>query len=635
MGMKAYLKRRLIITFLCIIFTINLTFFLFRILPPDLDVMLFSHNDHQWGRIGPEGAERVRNHLGVDKPLLEQYLIFIDNLLSLDLGWSFNFVTRTGDRDVSKVIFGDRLINTMTLLGSSLVLAFLIIVISDKIPNYDDKPLLIRILKIIPQVVYSAPVFWVAIMVLLFLSPPLPIGGTIEPGTPTPSEDYFAYLQVFFEHMVGPLITLTLFIVGWFFTTGQYLLNNLIEDYSRIEGAKILRKQRIWLLRPRKMIIVSIFTLGMPYFIIAVVLTETVFAWSGLGLLWVQAINYRDYPVLLGMFYFSLMTVFLAYLLGHILFALENHQIETKERRTSLPEKQENLIDSSRDIFRETPVILIGASIIMFFIALAFYVPAIALYDPNESFVGAPNSKPSSVYLLGTDANGSDIFSQVLWSIQTIFLISVSATFIAVIIGSIIGLIWGHFHHRLDTIITGFTDFFMQTPGLLLILIIFILYEPSAVNLIILMSILSWSGIARVVRAETINYKQELSVDISRVIFRYTASIISILVGVLLLEVSISFLGFADPRLWTCGRILNNAQTKAALIFGYDWWLIAPGLCTLFLVLGFSLLRSGFMKLETKIRRVEIDFLPYNEFRAEIDSLIGQINVTLRETTLN
>ncbi len=696
--------RRGIMVIVFFFLVINLTFFLFHIIPDDSSIVMIANPDHP---IREElNVDEIKEEWGLNKSLWDQYLIFIEHFIAGDFGQSFNFVTREGSREVSEVISGDRLENTRNLLFASIILAFMFVFVIGKISdsigevsapvdpksNY-LKSIIDRIPHFLPLIAYSAPVFWVGILFLFYRSPPFPIGGTTEPGTPSKDVDYNTWNQDYWNHMLGPLIVLTIFIMGWFYVNREQVLNELVEDYAVISGANDLDKRRIQFIQSKKngiLPILAVFAKGIPYFIMAIILIETTFTWSGLGLLVVQALNYQDYPVLQALFYNFLILVILSYCVYHILFTVHNViqgldmsdfrsqdrpnnsswiifrkalfvlisiafvvifissilTIKIKDYQILLeiifpvliviillycvgtivfaiydlsqdvfksdepkPESQVSSNSSFWIVLRESPFLLIGTLLITFFIIVAIFAPVIAPYDPSEPFVGATNEEPSSDFLFGTDTHGRDIFSQHIWSFQTVLIISSSAAIIAVIIGAISGFMWGisfrlgRIHYLIDTFMVGITDFFMQIPMMLFILVVMLFNERNNELLIILMGLLLWPRIARVIRAETISYLQQTSIEIPRLVFRISSITISVIISAILVEAGISFLGWGDPDAWTFGRILNNAQTNAALMIGDHWWFVPPGIFILLILLGFSLLRSSFSEIESKLQR--------------------------------
>ncbi len=330
--MKGFIGRRAVDSLILFYLAITLNFFMFRLMPGDPSVVMIANSDHP---IREEiNVEAIRERWGLDRPLWEQYVLYIKNLLppEMDMGESFNFVTRTGDRAVTKVLLGDRLINTIVLMGTAISLSFMIAMIIGTIAAWKYGTKVDISTTIFNLITFSMPVFWFGIMLLFFFSPPLPIGGTTEPGTPSAAEDFTTYVQDYMQHMVGPALTLTIaFLGGWFLIMRDTLLNIFTEDYMHSAFAKGLNTRRILFVHARKnamLPMITLIALSLTGLVTGAILTETVFTWSGLGLLTIQAVNYQDYPVLQGLFLFLAGVTIIANFSADVIYAYMDPRIE-------------------------------------------------------------------------------------------------------------------------------------------------------------------------------------------------------------------------------------------------------------------------------------------------------------------
>lgn len=285
-------------------------------------------------------------------------------------------------------------------------------------------------------------------------------------------------------------------------------------------------------------------------------------------------------------------------------------------------------------LYTATPFGLIGLYLVIFFVMIALFAPVLAPYDPQKLFTGDKWENPSMDHPLGTDRLGRDIFSQMVYGTQVSIAIGVAAAFIAVMIGTLFGLVAGFYGGVTDNILMRITDFFIQIPYLPLMMVILALFTPPDVPsgfplnggnlmLIIVIGILSWTGVARVVRAETLSVKERPFIESTRaigakdrqIIFNHIlpnvfplvfANAILSVVAAIIAEASLSFLGFGDTTQWSWGRVLfeANRMGENALALGHWWHFAPPGLCIMFLALGFSLMSFSLNEvLNPRLRR--------------------------------
>jgi len=251
---------------------------------------------------------------------------------------------------------------------------------------------------------------------------------------------------------------------------------------------------------------------------------------------------------------------------------------------------------------------LFGASIIILLILMAIFAPYIVSHDPTGIDIKSAYLAPSAVHFFGTDSLGRDLFSRIIYAARIALLIGIVAVGIASLIGIALGAIAGYFGGKMDTVIMRFTDIMLCFPSLFLILSVVAIVGPGIFNIMVIIGLTSWMGIARLIRAEVLSLKTREFVLASRALGRSNFYIITkhlipngigpVLVnfvfgvaGAILTETGLSFLGLGvqppDPS-W--GNILIDG--RAAL--GVAWWIILfPGLAILITVLSFNLFGEG------------------------------------------
>ncbi len=271
-------------------------------------------------------------------------------------------------------------------------------------------------------------------------------------------------------------------------------------------------------------------------------------------------------------------------------------------------------------LFRTSKLGIFGLSLILFFVFLAILAPLVAPYDPYE-MVGGPFEMPSAEHPLGTDQIGRDLLSELIYGTRVSLLIGLTASFMAVMIGTTIGLISGFFGGIVDTVLMRITDTFIQLPSLPLMLIFVAILGKGIFNIILVIVILSWTASARIVRSMTLSLKERPFVEAARaagasslqilvrhiapnvfpVIFAYANIAV---VDAILAESFLSFLGFGDPRTPSWGMILYYGSRAGAMSNGFWWFVIPPGIMIMLLALGFACMNYSLDQiLNPRLRR--------------------------------
>ena len=249
--------------------------------------------------------------------------------------------------------------------------------------------------------------------------------------------------------------------------------------------------------------------------------------------------------------------------------------------------------------------LLAGIIIIGMLSMAAVFAPLLVKYDPDKIAVEDALIGPCSKHILGTDQLGRDLFSRMLFGARVSLLVGVIAVGIAVLAGLVLGSLAGLLGGLIDKLIMRFVDIMLCFPAFFLILAVAAILEPSIFNIMLIIGLTSWMGIARLVRAEILSLKEREFILAARAIgagnFRIILNhlipnalnpvIVNATLGVagaILLESSLSFLGLGvQPPQASWGNIL--AESMAVL--GVAWWMsVCPGMAILITVLGFNFL---------------------------------------------
>lgn len=276
-------------------------------------------------------------------------------------------------------------------------------------------------------------------------------------------------------------------------------------------------------------------------------------------------------------------------------------------------------------IYRRSRSGLLGLAILLFFVLTAIFAPILAPYDPYKR-VDRPILAPSSKYILGTNDIGQDIFSELIYGTRVSLTIGFAAAFFTVIIGTIIGVVSGFLGGSVDEVLMRFTDVVMILPSIpLMILLMAIFGKQSFMIMILILSIMGWTGTARLVRSSTLSIKERIYVEAARAIGAgdghiitkhilpnvsplIVATMIYAVAGAMMSEAGLAFLGLGDPSTKSWGMILHYAQTSGGWYanMGYPawWWIIPPGLCVALTVASLVLIGQAMEEIiNPRLRR--------------------------------
>jgi peptide/nickel transport system permease protein len=262
---------------------------------------------------------------------------------------------------------------------------------------------------------------------------------------------------------------------------------------------------------------------------------------------------------------------------------------------------------------RLNPMETAGALMVLSLVLVAILAPWLAPYDPTRAVAnsfGDPGS-PSHLFPLGTDQLGRDVLSRIIFGARVSLLVGVAAMAVTMIIGVTIGLASGFFGGAIDFILMRFTDVMLTLPALLLAMAFVAVLRPSIWSILLVIGLVSWTQIARVVRAEALTMTHRdfvmaaraLGAPSSRLIARHVMpNVMPIIVvmavlgisGTLLLDAGLSFLTLGvPPPTPSWGRMIEEATTYFSTA---PWLAIFPGLAIFYAVLGFNLLGYGFLR---------------------------------------
>jgi peptide/nickel transport system permease protein len=259
--------------------------------------------------------------------------------------------------------------------------------------------------------------------------------------------------------------------------------------------------------------------------------------------------------------------------------------------------------------FRRSRPGMAGLVVLVTFATLAVLAPV--LFPPETISVvdatGDPLSPPSPGFPLGTDESGRSILALVVWGARVSLVVGLAATVVSMLIGTVIGVMAGHYRGWVGMGLNRFTDWFLVIPFLPLAIVLATVLGASLLNIIIVIGITSWPGTARLVRAQTLSVSARPYLERARALgggdlHQMTRHVLpnvmplvlantTLMVALAILsETTLSFLGLGDPLAPSWGALLDGAFTSGAMTVGAWWYVLPPGLCVVAVVLAFTLI---------------------------------------------
>ncbi|HXX57318.1 MAG TPA: ABC transporter permease [Thermodesulfovibrionales bacterium] len=258
--------------------------------------------------------------------------------------------------------------------------------------------------------------------------------------------------------------------------------------------------------------------------------------------------------------------------------------------------------------FRSNKLALAGGITVLALFVIAVLAPIISPYDPDEIDRKHILEQPGKGHLFGTDDLGRDVLSRMIWGSWISLAVGFVAVGIATVIGVLFGAFAGYYGGWADRVIMRFIDIMLSIPTFFLILAVIAFIGSSIWNVMAVIGLTMWMGVARLVRAEFLSLKEREFVLAARalgasdlsIIFRHIminsmapvlVSAILGIAGAVLVESALSFLGIGvQPPTPSWGNILTLGKDNMEIA----WWLsVFPGLAILVTVLGYNLLGEG------------------------------------------
>ena len=324
MNKLVFTVKRLVQAVCVLLLIVVLNFFLIRAAPGDPAQVM----------AGEAGAgdeiyvEQLREKFGLNRPLHEQLFLYVSGIVTLDLGYSYR-----QEQPVAKLIF-ERLPATLLLTGAAFMVSILLGVLlgalaAARVGRWSDS-----LITVIALIFYATPLFWIALMAVLLFS--VQLGWLPSFGMETVGAGYHGLARVLdiAEHLILPTLTLGLFFMAVYTRlTRASMLEVMNLDFvktARAKGVHPWRISRVHVLRNAILPVITLAGIQAGQLVGGAVLTETVFAWPGIGRLMFNALLQRDYNLLLGIFFISSAMVILFNLVTDLVYTIVDPRIELK-----------------------------------------------------------------------------------------------------------------------------------------------------------------------------------------------------------------------------------------------------------------------------------------------------------------
>ncbi|MDN4620061.1 ABC transporter permease [Paenibacillus sp. PsM32] len=316
--MSSYLIKRLAYTLFILLAASLLIFCLYALTPGDF----ITGNI----KLSPERKAELRELYGLNKPLLERYIIWMNNAFHGNFGYSLD------KQQPVLTLFNQYVWNSFLLAIVSTFLTWLIAVIIGVIAAYKQYSWFDTLVMVGIFAAMSIPSFFIGLFLIKILAVDfkwLPPGGMLTTGS---NATGMAYLKEVIHHMTLPVIVMTLLGVG---SLTRYFRSNMIDviqqDYIRTARAKGLSERKVLFTHALRNALLPAITLvgfELPALFGGSLIIERIFNWPGIGQLYMQSFTVRDYPLLMGFTMFIAVLTVIGTLLSDILYHVADPRVK-------------------------------------------------------------------------------------------------------------------------------------------------------------------------------------------------------------------------------------------------------------------------------------------------------------------
>lgn len=261
-----------------------------------------------------------------------------------------------------------------------------------------------------------------------------------------------------------------------------------------------------------------------------------------------------------------------------------------------------------RRLARGNKLALISAGVILAFALAALFAPMLTPYGYADMDLANRLLPPSFAHPLGTDEGGRDVLARLLYGSRVSLLVGVVPTLLSMAVGTLLGVLAGYLGGVWDTVIMRVADIVLSFPSMLLAMVVMYTLGGGIANVFLTMALVSWAGVARVVRSETLSLKQGEYVEAAQVIgVRWPTILVRHILpnciptlivlftleipSAILTESSLSFLGMGvQPPQASWGLMVNTGRQY---LFYAPWLCFAPCIAIMIVVMAFNYVGDG------------------------------------------
>ncbi|WP_454191646.1 ABC transporter permease [Paenibacillus sp. Marseille-Q7038] len=316
--MSTYLVKRLTYILVILLAASFLIFSLYALTPGDY----VSSNI----KLSPERKAELRELYGLDKPMLDRYVIWIKNALQGDFGYSL------AQQKPVLTLFNEYIWNSFLLAAVSTFFTWLIAVVIGVISAYKQYSWFDTVVMLIIFAAMSIPSFFIGLYLIKMFAVDLkwlPPGGMTTTGS---NATGLAYAKEVIEHMALPVVVMTLLGIG---SLTRYIRSNMIDvikqDYIRTARAKGLTERKVLFthaLRNALLPAITLIGFELPGLFGGSLIIEKIFNWPGIGQLYMSSFSLRDYPLLMSFTVFIAILTVLGTLLSDLLYRLADPRVK-------------------------------------------------------------------------------------------------------------------------------------------------------------------------------------------------------------------------------------------------------------------------------------------------------------------
>ncbi|HEY1366333.1 MAG TPA: ABC transporter permease [Gaiellaceae bacterium] len=307
MGRYAFVGRRVLQMIPVLIGITIITFFLLRLIPGDPALAILGD------RYTPERGAELRQSLGLQKPVWDQYVLFMQHLFHGNLGESISF------REPARTVIADRLPATLFLVAYAAVLAAVLSIPAGVVSALRRGRAVDQTVRVTSLVGFAMPPFWLGIMFILVFAVKVPVFPVNGYGNGFVDHLYYLFLPA-----LTIAVAFSTILIRTLRASTLSALNSEYVDTARIKGISRFSVLRRHVFRNAVVSIVVVYGINLAFLISGTVIVEEVFAVPGLGRLLIDSVDTRDYPVVQGVtLVFAFLIVFVNLLTDVVHAALD------------------------------------------------------------------------------------------------------------------------------------------------------------------------------------------------------------------------------------------------------------------------------------------------------------------------